>query len=160
MASGHFLLIPRVFAASFIKPGTATQLGAGCLISLFFLVLHMGTNGYVKPEEDTLQFVCMLTVTLTLFSGLLLKAQESAVDSGEQSTPYEQGLMAFMLIFINVGVVALTLYQASAAPPFLCHHTWCVQSSQAASQSQVVAAFLRGPVPNQMKLQRKVRCWR
>ena len=43
----------------FIKPGTATQLGAGYMIAIFFFVLHIQTNGYVKDEEDTLQ-LCWL----------------------------------------------------------------------------------------------------
>ena len=51
----------------------------------------------------------MLSITLTLFGGLALKAQTEITT--EKSTVYESGLMSALLIGINVGVVVLALYQ-------------------------------------------------
>lgn len=93
----------------FIRPQTSTQLVAGFAISIFFFLLHIKTNAYVEDLEDELQFCAMLSVTLTLFGGLGLKAT-SEIPSEEQ-TAYEQGLMAFILIAINLGVVLLAAYQ-------------------------------------------------
>merc|ERR1711966_518108 len=71
----------------------------------------------------------MLSITLTLFGGLALKAQQEIAT--ETPTVYEKGLMTFILVTINVGVVGLCGYQ-------------------------VLLAFRKGPMDNQTKLQRKV----
>merc|ERR1712139_484074 len=92
-------------------------------------MLHVRTNAYIKNMEDDLQFCAMLSITLTLFSGLLLKAQQSAED--EDTDGYETGLMVFMLVGINIGVVILCLYQ-------------------------VFLTFRKGPPASQTKLQRKL----
>ena len=71
----------------------------------------------------------MLSITLTLFGGLGLKATTEI--PSEDPTVYEQGLMAFILTAINVGVVLLAAYQ-------------------------IFLTFRQPPKMNQVKLQRKV----
>ena len=63
-----------------IKPGSATQLGAGIAISLFYFSLLNKVNAYVKDVEDELQFAAMLSITLTLLSGIILKAMGFPTD--------------------------------------------------------------------------------
>ena len=71
----------------------------------------------------------MLSITLTLFGGLGLKATTEIPT--EKQTVYESGLMAFILVGINVGVVLLSAYQ-------------------------VFLTFRKGPANSQTKLQRKM----
>ena len=161
----------------FIKPQTSTQLVAGFAISIFFFIVHVQTNAYIAGQlkavlptlpsecdaethldpaadlEDELQFCAMLSITLTLFGGLGLKATTEIPT--EKPTVYESGLMvspltakfspcasayrpnsgfvpkAFILVGINVGVVLLSAYQ-------------------------IFLTFRKGPANSQTKLQRKV----
>lgn len=110
LASGSCLI--RVCGTGliiFIRPQTTTQLGAGFAFSIFFFCLHVQTNAYKSDLEDQLQFCAMLSITLTLFGGLLLKAQTEITT--EDSTAAEEALMALLLLAINIGVVVLMCYQ-------------------------------------------------
>ena len=90
----------------FIRPGSTTQLAAGFTISLGFLILHTRLQAYVEDEEDDLQSAAMLSITLSLFGGILLKANEA-----DQATPYETATMTGLLIAINAGIVVLFFWQ-------------------------------------------------
>jgi len=106
----HKLLLTGLII--FIKPGTTTQLIAGFAISITFFIWHVQTGAYKTDLEDELQFCAMLSITLTLFGGLSLKAQEGMEEAQlEDPSPAEKGVTAFMLVLINVGVVVLMLYQ-------------------------------------------------
>lgn len=94
----------------FIKPETTTQLAAGFIISLVFFVWHVQTNAYRKDLEDELQFCAMLSITVTLYGGLVLKAQDGMSDE-EDVSPAESALLAFILMAVNISVVGLCLYQ-------------------------------------------------
>ena len=61
----------------FIKPDTASQLAAAFLISMTFLVLHVCYKPFADSKEEDLCFVSNLSITLTLFCGLLLKLDVS-----------------------------------------------------------------------------------
>ena len=93
----------------FVRPGTNTQLAVGFAISIFFFCLHVKTNAYIADIEDELQFCALLSICLTLFGGLALKANEET--TLEEKDPAESALMAILLVVINVGVVVLMLYQ-------------------------------------------------
>merc|ERR1711865_925730 len=88
----------------FIKPGTTSQLAAGFFISGIFFVLHVKTSAYQSAQTDELQFCSMLSITLTLFGGVLLNTNTQDED------PAGLFLMTFLLMVINVGVIFLFLY--------------------------------------------------
>ena len=93
----------------FIKPGTTSQLACGFAISIYFFVLHVRVSAYARAVEDDLQFCSMLSITLTLFGGILLKTDTQDED------PNGAAAMAFLLLVINVGVICLFIYQTYKA---------------------------------------------
>lgn len=99
----------------FIKPNTTSQLATGFVISGFFYVLHVKTSAYANDTQDELQFCSMLSITLTLFGGILLRTNTQDED------PAGLFMMTFLLIVINVGVILLFAYQTykglTAPPP-------------------------------------------
>jgi hypothetical protein len=62
----------------FVKPDTVSQLAAGFMISLVFFALHVEIRPYNEENEDSLQYNATLSVTLTLFGGILLKTHTQA----------------------------------------------------------------------------------
>ena len=89
----------------FIKPNTVSQLAAGFTISIVFWVLHVRTMAYVNETESDLQFYSQLSITMTLFGGILLKTNTQDED------PAGLALMSFLLLVINIGVVILFIVQ-------------------------------------------------
>ena len=63
----------------------------------------------MEDSEDQLQFYAMLTVTLTLFGGILLKTKTQDEDR------YGTTVMAALLVAINSGVVIFWLVQCYLA---------------------------------------------
>ena len=93
----------------FIKPGTTSQVACGFFISITFFVIHVRTSAYVEDLEDDLQFCAMLSITMTLFGGVLLKTNTQDED------PYGAAAMTGLLIAVNVGVVVLFMFQGYLA---------------------------------------------
>lgn len=89
----------------FIKPNTVSQLATGFVFSIFFLVLHVFRNAYVEDADDTLQFTAMLSLTMTLFFGIVIKTDD------EEDDDYGRSVVAFLLVANNVMVVCLFLVQ-------------------------------------------------
>jgi len=98
----HKLLLTGLII--FIKPGTVSQLAAGFVISFFFYVLHLTTQAYVDNAEYDLQTNAMLSITMTLFGGILLKTDTQDEDSNGLA------IMGAMMIIVNVGVVVAFCY--------------------------------------------------
>ena len=64
--------------------------------------------------QDDLQFAAMLSITMTLFGGILLKTNTQDED------PYGAALLSGLLVGVNVGIVILFFYQGFlvlAKPP-------------------------------------------
>ena len=97
---------PTAGVIIFIQPGTTSQLAAGFAISIAFFILHVRLQAYVDDDEDQLQFASMLSITLTLFGGILLKTNTQ--DDG----PYGLAALTGLLLFINVLILLLFLYQS------------------------------------------------
>jgi len=89
----------------FIKPDTITQLAAGFLISFTFFCVHVRVNAYVKDTEDRLQYYAMISISLTLFGGILYKTDTDDED------PYGSALMSVMIVGVNLMVQFLFMYQ-------------------------------------------------
>ena len=69
----------------------------------------MEIRPYTEDSEDQLQFYAMLTMTLTLFGGILLKTKTQDEDR------YGAMVMTALLITINTGVVIFWLVQCYLA---------------------------------------------
>ena len=93
----------------FIKPNTTSQLAAGFVISAIFFVSHVRVAAYVREVEDDLQFCSMISITMTLFGGILLKTDTQDEDE------YGSAVMTFLLLAINAGVICLFVYQTYKA---------------------------------------------
>jgi hypothetical protein len=93
----------------FIKPGTTSQIAFGFVISITFFVIHVRTNAYIEDTEDDLQFAALLSITMTLFGGILLKTNTQDED------PYGAAAMSGLLFAINIGVIVIFVYQGYLA---------------------------------------------
>lgn len=88
-----------------IKPDTVSQLAAGFVISMTFFILHVTFAAYASQEEFKLQFCAGLSITMTLFGGILLKTNTDDEDAAGEF------LISFMLMVINIGVLVMFFYQ-------------------------------------------------
>jgi hypothetical protein len=59
----------------FFWPDSAMQLGAGLLMSLFFIVLYSSCRPYDSRGDDTLQLTCQIVIFFSYFSGLMLMVE-------------------------------------------------------------------------------------
>jgi len=91
----------------FIKPNTVSQLATGFVVSIFFLVLHVFRHAYVEAADDTLQFTSMLSLTMTLFFGIVIKTD----DQQREEDRYGKSVVAFLLVANNVMVIGLFMIQ-------------------------------------------------
>ena len=89
----------------YIKPGSVSQLACGCTISGFFFVWLIRSEAYINEAEHDLQFCAMLSITVTLFGGILLKTDTQKED------PYGTAVLTGLLLANNIAVVVLFLTQ-------------------------------------------------
>ena len=66
----HKFLLTSVII--FVKPGTTAQLSAAYLINLIFLLVHVQTQPFKTEVENTAQFSGLISILLTIFSGILI----------------------------------------------------------------------------------------
>eukprot|EP00935_MAST-01C_sp_MAST-1C-sp1_P002074 g2074.t1 len=70
-------------AIIFIMPETPTQLAAGCLITLSFMVLYSYAQPYEDLVDDVLQLLCQIAIFTNYFFGLLLMVKsQGSTDTG------------------------------------------------------------------------------
>ena len=86
----------------FIKPDTTSQLAAGFFISFLFLILHLLVNAYAENEEFELQTNSMISITMTLFGGILLKTDTQDEDAN--------GLLIMSILLVAVNVLVILLF--------------------------------------------------
>ena len=107
----------------FLRPESTSQLAAACVISLAFFSLHAEIRPYTEHNEDQLQFCAMLSITLTLLGGILLKTNTHKED------PNGAVVMAVTLVTINAGVITLFIRH--------CYLTWRFPSPEVTSSGYV-----------------------
>ena len=112
-------LIAGLCGVLFLRPESTSQLAAACVISLAFFSLHAEIRPYTEHNEDQLQFCAMLSITLTLLGGILLKTNTHKED------PNGAVVMAVTLITINAGVITLFIRH--------CYLTWRFPSPEVTS---------------------------
>ena len=99
----------------FISPGEPAQLGAGLLITLFFLFAHLILQPFSTPDLNQMQAVSQGSLVLTLFVGLILiingymrKEQQAAasgpwgVDQADPMFEMNSLLFSYMATVVNV----------------------------------------------------------
>jgi len=101
----------------FIRPDTAAQIAAGFMISIGYLVLHVQNQPFAEDQENTLQFLSELAITLTMFCGICLKVDVTDED------PYGEIVLRVLLFGVNVSFVLFFLY--------LCCHDFGTTASAA-----------------------------
>jgi hypothetical protein len=88
-----------------IQPGTLAQLAFAFIVSLVFLACSSQINPFVKGGDNDYMFYSTLSTVITLFSGILLKANIQEDSTGG----YEQALVTFILVACNLSVLVLFL---------------------------------------------------
>ena len=106
----HKFLLTSVII--FVKPGTTAQLAAAFVINLAFLVLHVQTQAFMTKAENDTQFNGLISIALTLFSGILLKYDEL---SDESDDPYNKYTLLVVLMGSQAAVAAMFMF-AVACP--------------------------------------------
>ena len=106
----HKFLLTSVII--FVKPGTTAQLAAAFVINLAFLVLHVQTQAFMTKAENDTQFNGLISIALTLFSGILLRYDEL---SDESEDPYNKYTLLIVLMG-SQGVVAAMFMFGVACP--------------------------------------------
>jgi len=95
----------------FLKPESTIGMAAAFTISFFFLLLHDVVQPYIDDSEDTLQRYATISMTLTLFSGILLKTE-----ADKEGSEFAQTCFRALILLINVAVVVLFVVQALHKP--------------------------------------------
>ena len=85
----HKFLLTSVII--FVKPGTTAQLAAAFLINLVFLVMHVNTQAFVTEEENAAQFTGLISILLTIFSGIVINYNNLAEDTDVYNTVITTG---------------------------------------------------------------------
>ena len=98
----HKFLLTSVII--FVKPGTVAQLAAAFVINLAFLVLHVQTQAFKTIVENTAQLNGLVSILLTLFSGILLKYDALADESAD---PYNKYTILVVLMGSQLAVAAM-----------------------------------------------------
>jgi len=94
---------------TFFMPETISQIAFAMLISGIFLCVHIHMKAFLDEDDDFLQLVSLTAATLTLFCGILLRAQEEE-SAASQETSISSGLVEFMLLVVQGGVVIVSVY--------------------------------------------------
>ena len=85
----HKFLLTSVII--FVKPGTTAQLAAAFLINLLFLLMHVQTQAFMTPEENTAQFTGLISILLTIFSGIVINYDNLAEETDVYNTVITTG---------------------------------------------------------------------
>ena len=64
----------------FVAPGSLAQMAFAFIVTLFFLVFNIAVNAFVDKAEGGLMFNALLSTLMTIFCGILLKAQKSQIE--------------------------------------------------------------------------------
>ena len=84
-----------------VTPGSSVQLLLAVLIMLIYMLLILKTAPYDEDSEDWSSFIASIALTLTFIGGLVL------IQDNPQDRTYEDGLLAIVLIMVNVTCVAI-----------------------------------------------------
>ena len=94
-----------------IAPGSSAQILCAVLISLLYLLMVLKVDPYEDRSSDHLTQLTTLNILLTLIAGFAMKTQNP------NEGFYEQSMMTFLLIFINVFCWLAALYTFVSAVP-------------------------------------------
>ena len=79
------------------------------MISIFFFIVHVVHQPYQKAAEDHVQFAALLSLSLTLFGGVVLKTDQT------DENMYGRMLISFMLVAMNAAVFCIFVWQTYMA---------------------------------------------
>ena len=112
----HRLLLTSVVI--FVKPGTTAQLAAAFIINLAFLVLHVQTNAFETDAENGAQFNGLISITLVLFSGIILRWNSLNSElNGGSSDVYNDITINVVLIGSQIAILAIFVACIAAPSP-------------------------------------------
>jgi hypothetical protein len=95
----------------FFLPGSISQIAFALLVSSCFLTAHVKLQAYLYTDDDLCMSSAMFAATITLFVGILLKAQDDP-DAQTGNTEVGKAIMGFLLVAINAMVIVLAIYCA------------------------------------------------
>ena len=94
----------------FVIPGSVSQLAVGFVIAAYFLLVHLGLYGYQNVKQNRLQLCSMLSLSMTLFAGILLKTEPDDEDV------YGRIILEYLLIGMNFGIMFMFVIQMALRP--------------------------------------------
>lgn len=103
----------------FLYPGKPSQIAAGLMISLVFLVLNLFYKPYCTDGLNNLQVTALLANVFTLFVGIMLVVtkylEDQAIRAGESFDTSQRDVISVIVFLANMIVLGLPLLSALAA---------------------------------------------